>query len=75
MNEHRGDEESPLNYDGQRSIRILVASSKHGVELCRLLAVDARLPRLQGLQWGEGDTETLCSHGWSSSLQVLVPDF
>lgn len=51
----------------------LVTASKQGVVLRRLLAADAHLTRLQLLQRGEGDTEALGSHGWSSWLQVLVP--
>lgn len=51
----------------------LVTASEQGVVLRSLLAADAHLTRLQLLQWGEGDTEALGSHGWSSWLQVLVP--
>lgn len=53
--------------------RFLVAASKQSVMLCRLLAADAHLTRLQDLQGGEGDAETLGSHGRSSRLQILVP--
>lgn len=53
--------------------RSLVAASKQRVVLSWLLATDAHLARLQGLQGREGDTETLGSHGWSTRLQVLVP--
>lgn len=54
--------------------RSSVAASEQGVVLCRLLATDAHLTRLQRLQGGEGDTQALGAHGRSSRLQVLVPD-
>lgn len=50
-----------------------VAASKQGVVLSWLLSADTRLARLQGLQWGEGDTQAFGPHGWSPRLQVLVP--
>lgn len=46
----------------------LVAASKQSVVLSRLLAADAHLTRLKGLQGREGNTEALGSHGWSSRL-------
>lgn len=54
--------------------RSSVAASEKGVVLGRFLATDTHLTRLQLLQGREGDAEALSSHGWSSRLQVLVPD-
>lgn len=46
----------------------LVAASKQGVILGSFFAANAHLAGLQRLQGGEGDTETLCPHGWSTRL-------
>ena len=51
----------------------LVAAAKQGVILCGLLATDAHLTRLQGLEGLEGDTQALCTHGGGTGLQILVP--
>lgn len=63
----------PRSRRGSHLRLYLVAAAKQGVILGGLLAADAHLTRLQGIEGLEGDTQALCTHGGGTGLQILVP--